>query len=55
MRYTDAIKLHSGDEVMMKGRGNHVCTVLEVRIDAANRDCFLFCDDGNTFHHTEVK
>lgn len=55
MRYTDAIKLHKGDEVMFKKTGD-VHTVLSVRLDSSSpSNCFIYCDNGKLYHHTEVK
>lgn len=52
MRYRDAKKLRNEDEVITKLH-NIVLTV--VSIDVRPKDVLILCDDGNTYHHTELK
>lgn len=55
MTYENAKKLHSGDEVMVKsGRRPFPClTVVEVLIE--HKNIYVYCDDGNSYHHRELK
>lgn len=52
MCYRQAKKLHSGDEIRTKIYGN-VLTVVSVEIH--RKDVIILAEDGNKYHHTEVK
>lgn len=52
MRYVNAKKLHNGDEVTVK-RTKAVVRVIAVY--ASERLVELYCDDGCTYAHIEVK
>ena len=54
MTQRNAKKLHNEDEIIFKGTGQ-VLTVIEVEDDSLHRDIFIRCDDGNLYHHREVK
>lgn len=54
MKYTDAIKLHNGDEVTHKGSEIKL-TVVEIENDKEHRECFIRCDDGDVYYHTALK
>ena len=52
MRYRDAKKLHREDEVVRKSDGRSLY-VVEVEIPNG-KNVLIMCDDGNTYHHTEI-
>lgn len=54
MRYVDAMRLRSGDEVETKYTGE-IVVVLQVIHDKPHREIYLLCDDGETYHHRAVK
>ena len=54
MKYTDALKLHIGDEVKTKYTGK-IITVLEVTHDEPHKEVYLYCNDGETYLHRSVK
>ena len=54
MRYRDAKKLHNEDEVMRKSDGRSLYVVSTV-VNGLDRSVIIFCDDGNTYHHRDVK
>ena len=54
MKYTDAIKLHNGDDVTQKGSEIKL-VVVDVEIDKELQDCFIRCDDGDVYYHTALK
>ena len=56
MRYRDALKLHNEDEVTVKETG----AVLRVICHTSDfhrclPSCMILCDDGNTYHHRDVR
>ena len=55
MTFANAKKLQSGDEVIIKcGRRPFSCLrVVEVLIEGKN--VFAYCEDGNSYHHRELK
>lgn len=59
MRYIDAKKLQNGDEVMIKATKNivRVINIYSPRpTNMINRKVIsVDCDDGNTYHHTELR
>ena len=57
MTFRDAKNLHNEDEVTIKATGQ-VLRVLNAYVldDPMFTKCVLIeCEDGNTYHHTEVK
>ena len=54
MTFSNAKKLHNGDEVIIKsGRRPFPCLrVISIRIEGKN--VFIYCEDGNSYHHREV-
>lgn len=54
MTYNEAIKLHNGDEVTLKGSEIHL-TVVDVENDREHKDCFIRCNDGDIYYHTAIK
>ncbi len=52
MRYRDAKKLHNEDQVRVKKTGQ-VLSVVETTVTSKN--VTMLCDDGNEYHHTEIK
>lgn len=55
MTFANAKKLQNGDEVIIKcGRRPFPCLkVVEVLIEGKN--VFAYCEDGNSYHHRELK
>ena len=53
MRYKVAKKLHDEDEVTVK-KTNVVLRVMG-DIIPHTKDVYVPCDDGNTYHHTELR
>ena len=55
MTFANAKKLQSGDEVIIKcGRHPSSCLrVVEVLIE--DKNVFAYCEDGNSYHHRELK
>lgn len=58
MTYRNAKKLHNEDEVTLKETGE-VLTVLQAYEPDTNilqkKAVFIECDDGHTYHHTEIR
>lgn len=54
MRYTEAVKLRAGDEVVCKETGR-VLKVIYKENRKGRKECILFCDDGYEYRHDEVK
>lgn len=54
MKYTDAKKLHNEDEVISKETGRQLYVIKTV-VDEVSKDVFVYCDDGQMYHHTKVK
>lgn len=57
MRFRDAKKLHNEDEVTVKKTGE-VRTVLKAYViddPLFAKAVIVECDDGNSYHHTEVR
>lgn len=52
MRYRDAKKLNNEDEVVVKETGN-ILRVISTKI--YEKSVIVGCDDGNEYHHTELK
>lgn len=53
MKYIYAKKLHNEDEVICK-KTNTPLVVISTEVDTKTRNVFVYCDDGNTYHHTEI-
>lgn len=56
MRFRDAKKLHNGDEVTVKETNseNPARSLWVISVEIEDKDVFIHCDDGGTYHHTEV-
>ena len=54
MVYTKALKLHKGDEVTIKKTGS-VMMVVTTETQLGRKNVNIMCEDGNWYHHTEVK
>ena len=54
MKYIYAKRLHNEDEVISKESGASLY-VISTEVDTENKNVFVYCDDGNTYHHTEIK
>lgn len=54
MNYVYAKNLHNEDEVISKKTGTSL-RVVRTDVDEESRDVFIYCDDGQYYHHTEVK
>lgn len=52
MTYQKAKKLHNEDEVIIKESGA-VLTVLNTTV--AEKTVIIECDDGNKYHHRDIK
>jgi hypothetical protein len=52
MKYKDALNLFHGDEVTVK-KTNSVLMVLSVVVE--DKNAFVYCSDGNSYHHKEIK
>ena len=52
MKYRDAKKLHNEDQVRVKKTGQ-VLSVVETAVTP--KTVTVLCDDGNEYHHTEIK
>lgn len=59
MKYADAKKLHNGDKVVIK-ETNQVLTVIKAYAPRPmnmiyRKNILIECDDGNTYHHTNIR
>ena len=59
MKYSDAKKLHNGDEVTVK-ETKRILTVIQAYAprpmnNIERKTILVECDDGNTYHHTDIK
>lgn len=54
MTYIQAKKLHNEDEVISKKTGKSLY-VLCVEVYEETKNVFVYCDDGHSYHHTEIK
>lgn len=52
MRYRDAKRLHSGDEVIVKA---FRCPQYVVEVEVHDKDVLVLCDDGVQYHHREIR
>lgn len=53
MLYKYAKNLHNGDEVIVK-HTNEIVTVIDITyID--DKKVIVMCDDGNEYHHKDIK
>lgn len=52
MTKRQAEKLHNEDEIMVKETGE-ILTVLSVEV--YDKKVLVFCDDGNTYHHRDIR
>lgn len=55
MTFSDAKKLHSGDEIIItSSRRPYPCLkVIGILIEGKN--VFIYCEDGNSYHHSEAQ
>lgn len=53
MTYRQAKKLRNEDEVIIKATGK-VLRVVQIELSRQGHDVFIYCDDGNCYHHTAV-
>ena len=54
MVYRNALKLHKGDEVTIKKTGC-IMMVVTTETQLGQKNVNIMCEDGNWYHHTEVK
>jgi len=54
MTYQAAKKLHNEDEVIRK-EDDVSLYVIDIEIDEINKNVWILCDDGNNYHHDDVK
>ena len=54
MKYKDASKLHNNDEVIVKKTGE-ILRVSFIERYEKEKSIFVFCDDGNEYHHRELR
>lgn len=59
MIFSNAKKLHNGDKVIVKETGE-ILTVIQVSCPRPmnmiqRKEIFVECDDGNTYHHTDIR
>ena len=52
MTFTNAKKLHNEDEVTIKKTGV-ILTVISTEVK--EKTVTILCDDGNEYHHREIK
>ena len=52
MTYKFAKQLHNEDEVTVKETG---CVLTVVSVDIQKKAVIVMCDDGNEYHHRELK
>ena len=54
MTYRHAKKLNNGDAVTIKKTGQ-VMRVVSTEVQLGRKNVSIMCEDGNWYHHTEVK
>ena len=59
MKFDDAKKLHNEDEVIIKKTGRAL-QVISTEVYEKNKNnnfnaVIVYCEDGNKYHHTEIK
>lgn len=54
MKYINAKKLHNGDEIIIK-KTNEILSVVSVEHYIYTKDVYVLCNDGNKYHHKEIK
>lgn len=54
MTYDDAKRLRSEDEVLCKETGKSLY-VISTDIDPERKKVIVLCDDGNFYHHRDIK
>ncbi len=54
MIYRNAKALHKGDEVTIKKTGQ-IMMVVFTEVQLGRKNVNIMCEDGNWYHHTEVK
>ena len=52
MTRRQAVKLHNEDEITVKETGE-ILTVLSVEV--YDKKVLVCCDDGNTYHHRDIR
>ena len=55
MKYVDARKLHNEDEVTVKETGEVLTVIDAYQPDENVKVILVECDDGNTYHHRDIK
>lgn len=55
MTFRNAKKLHNEDEVTIKTTGETLWVLNAWVPDDNSKVVLIECDDGNTYHHTEVR
>lgn len=53
MTFREAKKLHDEDEVIVKRTDRVLQVIGDVEVDG--KDVFIYCSDGQVYHHTAVK
>lgn len=54
MRYADALKLHSGDEVTVK-RSKEIMRVIETEVVPEIKGISIMLEDGNWYGYKEIR
>ena len=54
MRYRNAAKLHNEDEVIRKSDSASLYVISTV-VNTLDKSVIILCDDGNAYHHRDVK
>ena len=54
MTYNFAKKLHKGDRVTIKKTG-YGMIIIATEVQLGRKNVSILCDDGNWYHHREVK
>ena len=54
MRYQNAAKLHNEDEVIRKSDGASLHVISTV-VNEPGKAVIILCDDGNEYHHRDVR
>jgi len=54
MKYVNAKRLHNEDEVISKETGDSLY-VVSTEVDEEHKKVIILCDDGNYYHHRDIK
>jgi hypothetical protein len=52
MEYRKAKKLHNEDEIIVKATG---CSLYVISTTITEKTVYVECDDGNIYHHKDIK